>query len=172
MKLTQEYVKAILDYNPDTGILTWKYRADAEQRWNTRFAGKEAGYIATPGGMPRRYITINGILYLNARVIWLWHYGDPIPVEIDHEDTNSLNDRIKNLRSATHSENSKNRSAYNTNTSGIKGVYWVKAMNKWKAAITVDYKQVHLGYFNTIEEATAARREATIKYHGIYGRHE
>src|SRR5699024_4964135 len=51
-----------------------------------------------------------------------------------------------------------------TNTSRVSGVYWRKDINKWVARISVDYKRIHLGAFNNLEDAKKARNEAEIKY--------
>ena len=171
--LTQEYLRKIFDYDSETGILTWKYRTDIDYKgWNARFAYKEAGAIVSPGGKPRRQTYVNYKGYLNSRLIWLWCHGEPIPKQIDHKDTNTLNDRIDNLRAATHTTNKWNTGIRKNNTSGIKGVSWQSQRSKWQARIDVDGKTIHLGLFETIEEATTTRRNAAEKYHGEYVRHE
>jgi len=171
MKLTKEYVNSLFDYDPDTGILTWKYREDVKQigNWNARFAGKSAGYIDTSDGLPRKRTVINGIGYYNSNIIWLWYYGS-LPLEIDHEDGDALNDRIRNLRAVTHIQNSMNKKKYKNNSSGIKGVKWHKASNKWMAVISVNRREIYLGIFNTIEEASIVRKQAEIQYYGEYVR--
>ena len=52
---------------------------------------------------------------------------------------------------------------------GLKAVY-DKSREKWRAEIKVNYKNIYLGRFNTLEEAILAREKGNIKYHGIYGR--
>jgi hypothetical protein len=58
------------------------------------------------------------------------------------------------------------------NTSGVKGVTWNKRKSIWKAYIKNEGKQLHLGYFHSLEEAEAVVKEAREKYHGEYTRHE
>lgn len=53
------------------------------------------------------------------------------------------------------------------NTTGVKGVYWVKRKRKFSAEISYRKKHVHLGLFDTKEDATKARREAEIRYWGF-----
>ena len=77
---------------------------------------------------------------------------------IDHIDNDKENNNISNLRYATHIENSQNRSISSKNTSGVKGVHFNKANNKWRACIVIDYKSIHIGYFETLEEAKIARQ--------------
>lgn len=88
--------------------------------------------------------------------------------QVDHIDGNRLNNIRENLRLASNSQNGKNRRISKLNKSGYKGVY--KVRDKWRVAIKVNYKLIHLGYFNTPEEAHKAYCEAAIKYHGEFAR--
>jgi len=92
----------------------------------------------------------------------------PKGMEVDHKDGNILNNQKKNLRICTHEENGKNRKLSKDNKSGYKGVSWYKKMNKWVAKIKVNYKSIHLGYFDSKEEAYKAYCKACIKYHGKF----
>jgi hypothetical protein len=83
---------------------------------------------------------------------------------IDHIDRNKLNNHISNLRYATNSENQMNRSIQSNNTSGITGVSFHKARNKWRAHIQKNGKNIHLGYFESKEEAIEARNNAEETY--------
>ncbi len=75
---------------------------------------------------------------------------------VDHISQDKLDNRNNNLRLVTSSQNGMNRGLNSNNSSGIKGVYKRKDMNKWMAKIMVNRKSIHLGYFFTIEEATKA----------------
>ena len=83
---------------------------------------------------------------------------------VDHIDRNKLNNHISNLRYATLSENGMNQSKRSDNTSGITGVNFDKARNKWKAQIQKDGNPIHLDYFETKEEAIEARSKAEETY--------
>lgn len=83
---------------------------------------------------------------------------------IDHKDGDSLNNKKSNLRIANQSENCKNLSKYSNNTSGQSGVSFHKRVKKWQSRIKVNKKDIHLGYFNDIEEAINVRKEAEKKY--------
>ena len=61
-----------------------------------------------------------------------------------------------------------NQNKRSNNTSGYTGVLWDKAKNKWMARIKVNYKQIFLGYYDTLEKAIEVRKEAEIKYFGEY----
>ncbi len=88
----------------------------------------------------------------------------------DHEDHNELNNRRSNLRLATYTQNACNNRIRKNNKSGVKGVCWdSRARHKhWRATVTVDKKTVSLGNFATIEEASAAYREAAQRLHGEF----
>ena len=83
--------------------------------------------------------------------------------KIDHKDTDRLNNRWLNLREATDQQNARNKSLHNNSTSGITGVSWNKREMKWIAHITVDYKTVRIGRFDSKEEAAQARRKREIE---------
>jgi hypothetical protein len=80
-----------------------------------------------------------------------------LPVIVDHKDRNTLNNIVDNLRFSTKSQNAMNSKIPTDNTSGHKGVSWKPDRQKWKAYLTLDGKQFHLGYFNRIEDAIEAR---------------
>jgi hypothetical protein len=63
-----------------------------------------------------------------------------------------------------------NKKMNSNNTSGVKGVYWCKNANKWRAKIQVDGKEKHLGLFSNLEDAKKARELAEEKYYGEYNR--
>lgn len=86
----------------------------------------------------------------------------------DHIDRNELNNRRNNLRPATVKENARNGSIRSTNTSGYIGVVWNKNRQKWVAQITVDYKNICLGYFADKEDAIRARLKGEAKYFGEF----
>jgi hypothetical protein len=88
--------------------------------------------------------------------------------QIDHRDGDGLNNTDANLRVATHSNNQHNKPAYKNNTSGFKGVCWNKAEGMWKAQISVDGKNRHLGNFSDKHEAASVYQEAAKMLHGEF----
>lgn len=88
---------------------------------------------------------------------------------VDHKDANPFNNQRGNLRLATKAQNAANSRAYKTNKLGVKGVY-VSSSGRFGARIKVDGKDIHLGKFDTIEEARAAYCEAAKKYFGDFAR--
>ena len=87
---------------------------------------------------------------------------------VDHINHNRLDNRKSNLRICTSSQNNMNRSKTSRNTSGYVGVCYKPKINKWQAYITVNKKSIHLGYYNTPEEANEVRKQAEIKYFGEF----
>jgi hypothetical protein len=88
-------------------------------------------------------------------------------MEVDHINGNGCDNRRKNLRICTHSENLKNQKIRINNTCGFKGAYYMKSgkrPRRWMAAITVNGKQKYLGYFSSAVEAGRAYNIAAAKY--------
>jgi HNH endonuclease/AP2 domain-containing protein len=164
--LTADYVRSILNYDPETGLLRWKVTLSKRA-----VAGKIAGWEHREGPYPsRRYIGVASRPRLAHRLAWLIMTGEWPPAGIDHIDGNSLNNRWANLRAATPSENLRNRGKTRKNTSGYKGVSWSTSNNGWVAQITHHYKTRNLGTFQTPEEAAAAYDEAATQLHGEFAR--
>ncbi|MDQ0505996.1 HNH endonuclease [Xanthobacter agilis] len=169
--ITQQFVRSILDYEPETGIFTWRERSDVRPQWNGRYAGKRAGYEWTANGGGRyRSIRILDWPFPEHRVAWLWMTG-AMPVDsIDHTDLNGLNNRWGNLREATKVQNGHNTSVQRRNTSGYKGVSFHKETGRFRAYIQHNGRQKWLGYHNTAEAAHAAYVDAVKELRGEFGR--
>jgi hypothetical protein len=78
---------------------------------------------------------------------------------VDHINQNKLDNRKSNLRDATKSLNALNSGMFGHNRSGYKGVCWSTQAKKWRAYITHNNKQIHLGYFIDIKQADKAYRQ-------------
>lgn len=91
-------------------------------------------------------------------------------VEVDHRDDDKLNNQRKNLRVCEHRENSRNRGKQSNNTSGYKGVYLHRRTGKWRSIIMVNRKSIHLGLYNTPEEAAHEYDLAALKFHKEFAR--
>lgn len=172
---TSNQLNDLLDYDPKTGFLFWKFRdvrhyeefgiETAEKKKNS-FNGRYGGKLALHGKNSKGYRCgeIFHTPYLAHRVIWKMFYGADADGYIDHENRNRSDNRIENLRSVSMSENCRNQSKYKTNTSGHVGVYLYKSNSKWLAKINCEGKAYHLGYFDSFEAAVAAREEAEIRF--------
>ena len=161
--ITQSELQEVLNYNPDTGIFTWKIKTCKKI-----CVGKIAGHIASNGYIN---LSIKKKSYLAHRLAWLYVNGNFTKHTIDHINGNKKDNRIVNLREATKSENSWNRKMQIDNTSGIKGVYWFSERNKWVARISVNKQNIFLGTFINLKLAENAVIEARNKYHGEFSNH-
>lgn len=75
---------------------------------------------------------------------------------VDHKNQDKLDNRRDNLRDATKSLNALNSKISTTNKSGRKGVSWHRGSGRWRAALWLDGRQIHLGFFDDIELASQA----------------
>lgn len=146
--LTQNELKEILDYNPETGEFIWKIRKQKIKH------GSIAGTINAYG---YRQIAINGRIYRAHRLAWLYVYGYLPTKLIDHKNRNRSDNKIANLREANKSENAQNTNA--------RGYYFHKPSGKFLAQIRINGKQINLGLFVTEDEARATYESAKLKYH-------
>ena len=90
------------------------------------------------------YVGVNRKQYPCHRVIWAWVTGEWPTDLVDHKDLDKINNRWKNLREATFSQNRANILPYKNNKSGFKGISWYKPANKWVCRIGIDGKRIHL----------------------------
>jgi hypothetical protein len=88
--------------------------------------------------------------------------------ELDHWNQNKDDNRFENFRPATHAQNLQNCGPRAHNTSGFKGVSWLRNAGKWSATIRVDGKKIHLGLFDDPVYAAVAYARAAFKYHGEF----
>ena len=166
-KITQNYLKNVLSYDPETGAFTWKDRASWPKFMNSRLAGKQAGCVNTAGYI---VIRLHEKLYLAHRLAWLYMMGTWPEEEIDHKNSIKSDNRFKNLRKATHAQNKYNCGLSRRNKSGFKGVSWSKAMKKWHAQIVIKGQYFNLGYFTEPEKAHQAYMKKSNAHHGEYSR--
>lgn len=153
LKLSAELIKTLLDYDADTGVLTWK----------SGIAGVPSG--ARAGHETRRgYIEVKifGRRYKAHRLAWLHYFGEQPSSDIDHRNGTKSDNRIANLRLCTDQENSHNQHRPQ-GANPYLGVSLHRPSGLWQAAIKLNRKQRHLGYFKTPEAArdayVAAKRQ-------------
>lgn len=172
--ITQEYLKECLSYCPDTGVFTWLNRprhhfatTRLQRIFSAKTSGNAAGCIGSKGYVQ---IKICWTTYEAQRLAWLFVHGEFPTQQIDHINGVRWFNAIRNLRSVSHMQNGMNQKQHSNNTSGITGVCWYKASRKWIARIRINGACVHLGYFDDIDDAALARRNAEIGY-GFHENH-
>jgi hypothetical protein len=158
--ITQERIWELLLYRE--GDLFWRFKTGSQAAGNRAGNDREDGYVR---------IKIDRKLFMAHRLIWIYHYG-PVPLdqEIDHIDGNPSNNRIENLRLASHSQNGFNMKLPRHSTTGLKGVTYDKRKLLWRAYITVHKKRIWLGDFSSAEKAHAVRVAAAQELHGDFVR--
>ncbi len=131
-----------------------------------RMRGKRAGGYTDQG---YRNVFIRTRLYREHRLVFLYHHGY-MPACIDHVNGVRDDNRIENLRAATQQSNTYNARLRKDTTSGIKGVSWHKARQKWRTYINVGKRTISLGYFEDKELAELVVSEARELYHAEFAR--
>lgn len=166
--VTPAILRELLLYDPETGDLIWRPRAQKwfsrktdQARWNGRFANKIAGDIRSNG---YRRVAIFYKQYFAHRVVFAMQTGEWPKSEIDHIDHDRSNNRWSNLRIVSSSENQKNATRSKNNLSGVTGVGWDRSRGKWCAYIRHNGRKLNLGRFANFDEAVAARSAANHKF--------
>jgi len=158
-----EWLREQIAYDPETGKFKWKV---AKQKRSDSVGGRNSrGYV---------YISIKYAdcdHKLKATRLAFALMEGRWPNIMDHINGDKADDRWCNLREVTNAENKRNLPISKRNTSGHVGVCWNKKAKKWHARIgatQVGKSSKHLGFYDTKEEAIAARKEAE----KLYGFHE
>ncbi len=153
--LTQARVRELFDYRSDGELVRKVRTARCVQ------VGDVAG---CPNGLGYKRTMVDGKLYVNHRLIWLWHHGYLPEHDLDHINRIKDDNRIENLREVSRACNMRNARVHKDSSSGITGVSWVKRTSKWRAELQIPNKAVYLGCYDTLLEAAKARWEAEVKY--------
>lgn len=158
--LDQATLLHLFRYEAETGRLYWR-----NPRASNKRPGDEAGCEFKNGATSYRIVNIAKQLYLTHRIVWVMAHGSLGDDElIDHRDRDGLNNKIGNLRLADRRLNAVNSKTRVDNTSGVRGVSFDRARDKWSARIVVKGRYVHLGRFDEFEAAIAARAAGEAKF--------
>lgn len=158
---TQERLREVLEYNPETGVFTW-----IKSLGNRTKMGEVAG--SAKGGNYGR-IQIDGVRYLSHRLAWLYVFGYYPETLIDHINNDFSDNRISNLRLASASDNSKNCRVREKSKTGVKGVTESKSCpGKYEARLGFNGVSYYLGVYNSIEEARVVLDKKREELHGEF----
>jgi len=125
----------------------------------------QAGCINRAG---YRQINLKYKLWYAHQLAWAYVYGYLPACDIDHINGDKSDNRISNLRLATRSQNMQNTGLRSSNTSGFKGAYFFKRTGTWKSEIKIEGKRIHLGYFNSAEDAALAYQQKAQELFGKF----
>lgn len=156
-ELTVERVRELFDYDPLTGVLTWK-RSGPGRRTNL-VAGcpNRIGYLVT---------RVDGTLLYNHRIVWLLVHGSWPAQQVDHINGVKDDNRLCNLRNASPKTNNENTLRAKRGTfSGVLGATWNARRRCYTAQITSGGVNFNLGGFSTPEAAHAAYITAKRQLH-------
>ncbi len=135
-----------------------KYNIERSGRvaFNRRFRTKRSTCDYLTGSSS--YLGVQKKLLAHRVAFFLYHGHYPVwPNSVDHINHDGCDNRIENLREVTAKEQAMNTRLSKSNTSGVKGVSFLKDRNKWRASANIDGKKTNLGTFATMNEAVAAR---------------
>jgi hypothetical protein len=162
-KVDPKRIRELLHYEPETGVFTRLTNASTNAR-----KGNIAGTLNSRGYIQ---ISIDNKVYQAHRLAFAYMNDVWTDLQIDHRDGNRANNKWANLREAHPHENSHNSKPHRDSATGVKGVSWHKGANKWQAQIRANGENIHLGLFETIEEARSALHLVRETRHREFARH-
>lgn len=151
-KIPHEVVRALLHYDPDSGLFNWRTRPAGYKG-----SGTAAGTINNLGYV---IVTVRGAKYGAHRLAWVYHHGVWPTHAIDHINRVRHDNRIVNLRDVPMTENAQNV----TRAGKTPGVTLVKKSGRWQAQLMAYGKYRYLGQFLTLEAAQEAYARGVAMY--------
>lgn len=159
MKLTQEYLKKILEYDALTGEFTWLVTISNGRKGNVAGSFLDSGY---------RRIKIDYKSYRTHRLVWLYTHGRWPKEVIDHINGDKSDNRLTNLRECSISQNLMNTGSVEGSTSKYKGVSWHTKSKRWRTKIGANGMRYDLGEYKNPEEAALAYNKKSLELHGEF----
>lgn len=165
--ITQERLKEVINYNPETGIFTWNVNHKRVRKGSVAGHKYSTGYIR---------ISIDGVQYRAQRLAWLYITGNMPKNQIDHINRVRDDNRFVNLRDVPNHVNQMNKGVYpyrSKTNGGFRGVSKVKnCKQRWSARITFKRKTINIGCFGSPEEAHEAYCKKMSELYGEYVNHD
>ena len=168
-KVTVEFLRESFDYDPDTGVLTWKKTrpvwhfesSSGYKTWHTKYSGKVAGCKVTlRRNLNYLMVKVGGVRTYSHRVAFVIYHGY-FPEMIDHADGDGLNNRISNLLASNPQSNAKNQKLPHNSRSKLSGIKFLPSNEKWQVNSHVSVegknKAKSLGCYDTLFEAACVR---------------
>lgn len=156
------YAKAseLVEYNPESGLFTWKERSDVKRpaSWNAQNAGNVAGNLNKKLSYVQIRFSVlgaNKLLYAHRLAMYM-STGIVPALEVDHIDGDKSNNRLCNLREVTNSINHRNSKKKVTNTSGVTGVCFDVKRGFWYARCKANGKSAFVGNYTNKQDADTA----------------
>ena len=160
MPLSKEFLCNLFDYRD--GEIYYKISRSRNK------AGSKAGAYRKHDNAYQ--VTINGKHYLIHRIVFMMHHGY-FPEMIDHIDGNRANNKIENLREATHSQNAHNAKLRCDSAIGKKNIRYIKRDSLWRVDVQVNKNRIYCGSYKDLELAELVAMEARNKFHGQFANH-
>ena len=156
--LTQQRLKSVLHYDPDTGLFVWL----GPKPQKRHMLGCVAGSVGYQGYIS---IRVDGTPQQAHRLAFLYVTGEWPTGDVDHLNGRRADNRWENLRECSRSENMQNVSLQRNNTSGHTGVTWNKGRRKWVAQICHGRTYKNLGGFTDFKVDKDAYLKAKAELH-------
>lgn len=155
--LTQEYLKFLFRYDPETGLWTRRMTIGPRKKGTVAGTFDKQGYVV---------IQIERRVYKAHRLAFFYMLGRWPQKQVDHQNMIKSDNRWENLREATNTQNNGNRKKQLNNTTGHRGVFYHKRNNRWTARVGRNY----LGSFDNFADAATARNLAAALEFGEFYR--
>lgn len=150
-ELAYSRLTEVLAYEPSTGVFTWIEPPHPAKNY---LVGSKAGTVNQFG---YRVIRIDGIIVPAGRLAWFYMTGQWPLGQVDHENRNRDDNRWKNLRDLTPSQNQHNR--------GFSGVSWLSSKRRWRVVLRLEGQSYYGGLHRCFGAALAARNALKRKLH-------
>lgn len=157
--ITQEYLKSILHYDPETGVFTWVKRRSGVTVGMNSGSERPDGYVN---------VTIDGGHYYAHRLAFFYMFGRWPVDQLDHINNHRSDNRICNLRECSQTQNKANSGIQKNNKTGYKGVSWCRTRKKYLSQIRKDKKTIHIGYFDNKTVAAESYNKRAIELFGEF----
>lgn len=155
MLMTQEYLKSILRYCPETGMFSWLKTGKGIRQGRPVGTPDKDGYLS---------VRHKGKLHRMHRLAWLYMTGEWPEGQIDHVNRDVQDNRFANLRPCTNAENLRNREFAEREIP--RGVH--RSGKKFRVRVSVQGKNMDFGTYHDIELAELVAQEARRTHYGEF----